>query len=159
MPRNPPGYGKTEINIRARGFLGSESFVQRKPAGEPPESWPGTEPEWAIKWGLEQLGLELDKDFYFQANITGIASHYFSQVDFMIPRYSIAIEVQGEFWHYGLGHERLERDEFRRIQIQGLGYTLIFVDEKDAIERPKFLAEQALMGIDHSRLGNIQRRG
>lgn len=154
VPRNPPGYGTSEVSLRTRGLPGAQNLQRAvEPAGDPPDDWPGTRPEWAFKWALDTLGYEMNEDYYYEFNVAGIGASYYSQFDFVIPAYHIAVEVQGEFWHYSQGHTMLGRDELRRNMAAQFDFTLIFVDEDDVLVRPVFLAEEAIRGIDHSKTG------
>src|SRR3954464_10397340 len=63
----------------------------------PPDSWLGTLPEWAVVWAHLALGLEPDRDFEYQYSIGG------AMVDFYEYDATLAIEIQGLYWHYGLG--------------------------------------------------------
>lgn len=151
-PQNPPGWGTSEITLRTRGLPGAQDMTVQHPAGEPPEGWPGTKPEWAVHWALISLGYEENIDFFYRFNIAGIGSSYYSQFDFVLPDFNIAIEVQGEFWHYAQGHTKIAEDLLRRNLAAQHNYNLIFIDEDAVLERPRYLVEEAIRGIDHSKL-------
>ncbi len=157
-PRNPPGYGTTGISLRSRGLAQAGRLHVMEPAGDPPDEWEGTRPEWAVKWGLDRNGFVINEDYYYDFNVGGFEASYFSKFDFVVPEFQIAIEVQGEFWHYAQGSEVIANDEMRRIAAYTQDYILIFIDENDVLERPEFLVEEALRGVDHSKSG-INRKG
>lgn len=153
VPRAPAGYGLGDISLRNRGLPGAAKLKTMEPAGDPPDWWVGTRPEWAVKWALEKLGYEEGMDWMYRFNLGGIGSSYFSQFDFVVFDFYTAIEVQGEFWHYAQGSEKIANDEMRRVLAATHGFTLIFVDEDDVLERPEFLVREALAGEDHSKAG------
>lgn len=157
IPEEPRGWGRTEVHVRPRGFEGAERFAPRTPAGEPPAWWKaryptGTEPEWAIYWGLIQNGLKPDVDFFYQVVVPGVGSIYYSNLDFFVPDRRIGIEVQGIFWHYVLGSERQQRDITRAALFAREGIQVIYIDSDDAIANPVFYAREAIQGRDHSKL-------
>ncbi len=152
--RNPPGWGRTNINVRAKGSPYTNKLQRPRPAGNAPEWWTGTEPEWCIYWGLEKNGLVAGNDFTYQARLPGVGAGYYSQVDFLILHYNIAIEVQGKYWHYGQKSRKIFTDIFRVSAFAGQGIKVIFIDEKDAYDDPEYYVSEALRGIDHSHVTN-----
>lgn len=153
-PRNPPGWNQTEIAIRQEGFEQAIDFGEREPAGEPPEWWSGTRPEWSVYWGLLRNGLHDGEDFTYKAMLPTVGSSYFSNVDFIVKPFGIAIEVQGEFWHYGQGTDKQINDQIRRALLTQFVLNVIFIDESDALRNPKFYVREALAGRDHSKGGS-----
>ena len=148
--RNPPGWGSTEVSIRGRGFPGAAQFRPIEPAGDPPPEWTGTRPEWAIWWGLTKTGLQPGLDFTYLARLPGVGSGYYSTIDFLVPSYGIGIEVQGKYWHYGQGSDKIFKDMFRVNAFAGQGIKVIFIDEPDALTDPIYFVREALQGNDHS---------
>lgn len=149
--RNPRGWGALTQGSRARGLSGLAGTMQRQePAGDPPEDWMGTRPEWAVQWGLMKAGLVDGLDFTFQARLPGVGASYYSTVDFLITDYNIAIEVQGKYWHYGQGSDKIMTDIFRVNAYAGQGIKVIFIDEPDALADPVYFVREALEGNDHS---------
>lgn len=65
----------------------------------------------------------------------------------------LAINVQGEYWHYELGSEVRARDVIIRQSLAAWGITLIFIDESDLLSDPEYYVRQALNYRDLSRLG------
>jgi very-short-patch-repair endonuclease len=125
----------------------------------PPPDWTlahpvGTEPEWAIYWAHNQLGLFEGIDFTYQDGIFG-HSTLAASLDFLEYDPPLAIEVQGEFAHYKLGASKLVADLDRRLLLESLGFPVIFIDEPDAERDPVFYLTEALKGIDHSKGGSI----
>jgi len=156
VPRNPPGWGRTEVAVRRRSLPFLNSFREQEPAGDPPGWWkaqyPGaTRPEWAVWWGLERNGKQPNLDFVYRQVLMGLGVGYYSTVDFMLPRDNIALEVQGDYWHY-FDAERQYRDIERFNRLTNEGINLIFIDEEDALKRPIWIVQEALALRDHSRL-------
>jgi hypothetical protein len=148
--RNPAGWSSTLRGIRGRGFPGAARLQQQEPAGDPPQDWPGTRPEWAVQWGLERNGLADGEDFTYQARLPGVGTSYYSTIDFLVPDFNIGIEVQGKFWHMGQGSDKILSDIFRVNAYAGQGIKIIFIDEPDALADPIYYVREALEGNDHS---------
>lgn len=157
-PRNPPGWGRATVSLNPRKHPAFNAFRDdREPAGDPPPWWlarypAGTKPEWAVWWGLTANDLEPDLDFTFQGNLPGAGVNYLTTTDYLVPFAAIAIEVQGSFWHYGQGSDKQFHDQMRAAALAKAGYQAIFIDEEDALSRPKHITAEALAGRDHSRL-------
>jgi hypothetical protein len=115
----------------------------------PPPSWLGTLPEWAIFWAHAAIGLELDQDFAYLYKMEEAPNG----VDFFEFDLQMAIEIQGLYWHYGLGAAKQLSDLERKIRIESLGITVIFIDEDHALQDPVYFLREARNGIDHSRAG------
>ena len=157
IPREPRGWGRTEVSVLPRGARVAERFQVEEPAGEPPAWWrerypSGTKPEWAVFWALLQLGFQPDEDFFYLAVVPGVGRTFYSQVDFLLPDFSLGIEVQGIYWHYTLGSRRQERDVFRVAYLTQRGLRIIFIDEDDALRDPLYYVKEALAGNDHSKM-------
>lgn len=119
---------------------------------QPPVTWRGTLPEWAIFWAHLQLGLREGEDFEYvprieraQGNVKG------TQVDFMEFDLNIAIDIQGLFWHYGFSAAQQYADAETRIRIESVGITYIAIDEDDALRDPIYYLREARQGRDYSR--------
>jgi very-short-patch-repair endonuclease len=155
--RNPPGINVRDISVRTKtDFPGVGDYRELDPVGDVPPDIKGrfpniTKPEWGVWLGLLKNGLKPDLDFVYQNTLMGTGVSYYSTVDFMLPEWFIAIEVQGEFWHY-FESERLFRDRERFQQLTNHGINLIFIDEEDALTRPKWIVQEALAMRDHSKL-------
>lgn len=150
---NPPGWNRTEITVRTRGWSGALDLRQPEPAGDPPGWWTGTRPEWAVYWGLNRNGKFAEHgDFLYRAMMPAVGTSYFSTTDFYLPLDDIAIEVQGEYWHYGQGSDKQFHDKQRLIFFKANNIDLIFIDEEDALEDPKYYVEEALARRDHSKV-------
>lgn len=152
--RNPPGWGSLNVRIRGQGFPGALNLKPIEPAGNPPNTWPGTRPEWAVQWGLEHSGLVDGRDFVYQARLPGVGAGYYSTVDFLIYTFGIGIEVQGKYWHYGQGSQKIFTDLFRVSAFASQGIQVIFIDEIDALTDPTYYVKEALLGNDHSHVRN-----
>ena len=127
--------------------------TQRIP--EMPASWQGSEPEWIAYSVLQELGKIPDEDFTYQSPLMGgRLDKGGSIVDFMFKDPpDLAINVQGEYYHYGMGAETSTRDILARVQLASLGIILIFIDESSLQEDPFYYIREALRYRDHSRLG------
>lgn len=154
--RNPPGWGATEINLRGAGAAGVSNLRKPEPAGDPPPEFTGTRPEWAIWWALEKLGKLPGEDFSYEARQPGVGASGQAQVDFLIHSVSIAIEVQGRFWHYGQGSKKVTNDILRVSEFARQGIKVIFIDEPDALSDPIYYVKEALEGNDHSHVNRMR---
>lgn len=149
----PKGWGFTETTLRARGLPEVRQPSRFEPAGDPPEDFPGTRPEWAAYWGLNQNGLHEGEDFTFQGRTPGVERSYYSTLDFVVTDYGIGLEVQGEFWHLGLGNERIANDALRKAMFAAQGLLIISIRESQVLQDPKYIVAEALKGIDLSERG------
>jgi hypothetical protein len=119
---------------------------------DPPDTWRGTRPEWAIFWAHLFLRLKEGEDFEYiprlgnvQGNVKGV------QVDFMEYDLNIAIDIQGIFWHYTISAIKQFNDIQTREHVEGIGITYIAIDEDDALRDPIYYLREARKSIDHSR--------
>jgi hypothetical protein len=122
--------------------------------GDVPAWLVATRPEWAVYWALQRLGKRPGIDFDFQSSLQGGRIERGGMVlDFILfdPQ-NVAINVQGEYWHYQQGSERIARDKIQRASSASMGFTLVYIDESDAIANPLYYTSEALKGIDHSRM-------
>lgn len=121
-----------------------------------PDTFPGTEPEWAIFWAHGQLGLQEGTDFAYRL-ITGGPSFRHAvggiELDFYEFDLNIGIDVQGFFAHYKLGSDKQAADASTEMDIASQGITLIFIDDTDAQADPVYYLKEARDGIDHSLRG------
>jgi hypothetical protein len=118
----------------------------------PPVGFTGSRPEWAILWAHQTLGLREGLDFSYQSAALGGRAAFGGQVvDFQEFRQPLAINVQGTYWHYGQGSDKVMQDQQGRYDLARFGLRLIFIDEDDALQAPVYFLQEALNGIDHSR--------
>jgi hypothetical protein len=117
-----------------------------QPFPDPPDTWTGTLPEWAIYWAHLALGRKPFQDFQYQYSFDGS-----TRFDFFEFNERIAIEVQGLYWHYEFQHAQAINDQLRKIRAEAVGLTLIFIDEDHALTDPIFYLREALAERDHSR--------
>lgn len=124
--------------------------------GPKPTSGPlalATEPEWYVYWALQRLGKRPGIDFEYRHEVKlpwtlALAA----QIDFrMIDGSQIGIEVQGIYWHYERGTEKIRIDEVRRTLLENSGWHIIFLDEDDVLRNPIYYVSEALAGREHSR--------
>ena len=125
------------------------------PSEEPPEWLLATKPEWYCYWALTRLGKIPDVDFSFQSSLIGGRLELGGVVvDFLIyDPPDLGINIQGLHWHYGFGGDRKAHDAMARIQIEGRGIKLVYIDEDMVLRAPLYYVQEALKGIDHSRMG------
>lgn len=124
------------------------------PSEEPPNGLVATKPEWYAYWALTRLGKIADVDFSFQSSLMGGRLQLGGVVlDFLMYNPpDLGINIQGIRWHYGMGGDRKAHDAMARMQIEGLGIKLVYIDEDHILANPVYYVEEALRGIDHSRM-------
>lgn len=125
---------------------GIDAGDQQQPFPDPPDTWTGTLPEWAIYWAHTVLGRKEWQDFQYQ--------YVFDNgtiFDFFEFQEHIAIEVQGLYWHYEFKGHNLADDLLRKIRVEAVGIILIFIDEDHALADPVYYLREALAERDHSR--------
>lgn len=142
---------KFYMPIRTGQRAGTGPVQRRFP--EPPPTWAGSLPEWAIYWAHTVLGLKEHVDFEYLGKVPYASGSGWTQIDFMELDLNIGIEVQGTFWHYqfSVNQEAMDRD--RRIRLESMGLTVIFIDENDALTDPVYYTHEARLGRDHSLVG------
>ena len=122
-----------------------------------PQGWPGSLPEYLVYQSLTETFNKTEGiDFTYQSSLLGgrlfkggvILDFYFYNPP------DLAINVQGEYYHYGMGLTPMQNDRFVRAQMAGEGITLIFIDENDILNNVDHFVEEALNYKDHSRLGS-----
>ena len=120
-----------------------------------PSDWPGSVPEFLVYASLIKQGKVEGVDFNYQSALMGgrldkggvVLDFIFSDPP------DLAINVQGEYYHYGLGATFIQNDLIVRQQMAGQGINLIFIDESDILEDVDYYVRQALNYRDHSQLG------
>ncbi len=143
------GYRPIRTGRRALTTEVKESFPQ------PPASWTGTLPEWAIYWAHLQLGLKVDQDFEYIPRLQRVmGAQKGLQVDFLELDLPIAIDINGLFWHYGFGAAKIVADLETRARVESIGLTYVVIDEDDAIADPIFYLREARLGREHSRVAS-----
>jgi hypothetical protein len=113
-------------------------------------TWKGSKPELAVYLALQQLGLMEGRDFNYQSSVMGGRLEYGGAVlDFVLPGYSLAINVQSVHYHYADPVAR-QRDAIQRASIEATGLRIIYIDEADALRNAVYYVQEALRGVDHS---------
>ena len=122
---------------------------------EPPPDWPGSLPEYLVNEALIELGKEPDLDFFYQSPFAGGRMQRGGLViDFIfVNPPDLAINVQGEYYHYEMGADIKARDLLARAMLAGDGISLIFIDEGDVYRDAVGYTRDALRYRDRSRLG------
>ena len=109
-----------------------------------------SKPEAAIYYALKRLG----EPFSFQTSMMGGREVRGGTVtDFLLSQYALIISVIGFYWHNTPTAKA--RDRIQRIALTSQGYTVIYIDEQDALENPDWYAKEAIRKIDHSRYKEI----
>lgn len=116
------------------------------------EDWTGTLPELLVYQELLRQGLQPGIDFFYQFSIFGGRTERGGAVldFFFIEPPGLAINVQGEYWHYQRGVQHRALDRLRKAQLAGQGITLIYIDAIAAETRTRWVVTQALKFQDHS---------
>lgn len=126
-----------------------------KKYGPKPPEFAGSEPEWIVFNALIDLGKQPGVDFSYQSRLLGgrVERGGFV-IDFEIfnPP-GLSINVQGIYFHYEQGQGVIQKDRLLREMLAAQGTTLIFIDEDDLNENPKYYVSEALRFKDHSFLG------
>jgi len=121
-----------------------------------PPGWEGSLPEYLVYRSLtESFGKIEGVDFTYQSSLLGGRLFKGGVVlDFLFTDPpDLAINVQGEYYHYGMGVTFLQNDILVRQQMAGDGINLIFIDENDILNDVDYYVREALNYKDHSRLG------
>ena len=119
-----------------------------------PDDWPGSLPEYIAYQTFVELGLEPGHDFTYQSPLMGGRLDKGGLIlDFMFPDRNLAVNVQGVYYHYEFGVESKARDTMARAGLAADDITLIFIDDDDLLQDPKYYCREALNYRDHSRLG------
>jgi hypothetical protein len=161
LPRRPslPKVDRPPIFSRAWAGLSDALAPAENLTGPPPQPETGpfaigiaTKPEWYVNWGLQQNDRRIGIDYNYRGEVEFLSSlATAAQLDFtMIDGSQIAIEVQGIHWHYELGFEKIAMDRVRRTELVASGWTVIQIDEDDALRDPVYYVREALAGRDHS---------
>lgn len=114
-----------------------------------------TQPEWYVYWALLHLGKKPNVDFSYRGETSYASLSTRTQLDFTIlDGSSIAIEVQGTFWHYEQGADKIVQDMVRSGQLSS-SWHVIDIDEDDLVGDPSgqaalYYVREALQGRDHS---------
>lgn len=157
--KEPAGWGNTEITVTTGQSSGASNLAPQPVFPPMPEEWKernpsGTVPEWAIFWALLTLGYEENSSFYYQPSFSQQNVTFFTTLDFFLPDEGIGIEIQGEYWHYEQGPDRILKDIQRQQVLAGYDIEVIFIDAEDAETDPIYYAKEAIQGIDHSALAD-----
>ena len=112
---------------------------------DPPEDWMGSRPEFAVFWALTRLKVEFN---YQTSFLGGRLTKGGAIVDFEIPSLNLVINVQSNYWHYG-SSGKIASDKAQRIALEGLGLTVIWIQEDDVLRNPMFYVREALNFREH----------
>lgn len=131
--------------------LAAAEEIERRPFPDPPPFWTGTLPEWAVYWAHApaQRGQE-GVLWGYQTPVGGGYNLAGMVPDFLEFDVRIAININGSYWHYRKGSQPIKNDRLQRLVMQRFDYTLIVIDEEDALADPIHFLKDAIAGIDHS---------
>ena len=121
-----------------------------------PLNWQGSLPEYLVYESLtESFGKLAGVDFTYQSSLLGGRLFKGGVVlDFLFNNPpDLAINVQGEYYHYGMGVTVMQNEIIVRQQMAAEGINLIFIDENDILNDVDYFVREALNYKDHSKLG------
>ena len=121
-----------------------------------PSGWQGSVPEYMVFNSLiTTFNLDPVTDFSFQSVYLGGRLDKGGLIlDFVFENPpDLAINVQGEYYHYGKGKVITQNDMLTREQVASMGINLIFIDESDVLKDVDYYVKEALNYKDHSKLG------
>jgi len=147
--RRSPNQALRNLAARKYGFpiqtgVRPGTVVQANPVPDPPPDWPGTRPEYSIYWAHGELDLTEGRDFIFLAQTRLLNDPASIQVDFLELASLIAIQVDGLFWHTGLGGFKIESDAETDNRLIASGYVPMHINEHNANEDPVWYLREAL---------------
>ena len=119
-----------------------------------PQDWQGSLPEFIVFNQLLDEGLQPGIDFIYQSSLWGgrqARGGRLPDFQFWNPP-DLAFNIQGEYYHYGLGAGVIAEDVLLRSQLAGEGIILIFIDESHILENVSYYVKEALQYRDHSQL-------
>tara|TARA_Y100001963_G_scaffold56656_1_gene79168 strand:- start:389 stop:793 length:405 start_codon:yes stop_codon:yes gene_type:complete len=121
-----------------------------------PSEWSGSAPEYLVYNSLVNTFKKREGiDFTYQSAFMGGRLDKGGVVlDFVFADPpDLAINVQGEYYHYGMGVTFIQNDIIVRQQMAGQGIHLIFIDESDILEDVDYYLREAFNYKDHSQIG------
>ena len=115
------------------------------PFPPPPENWLGSIPEWYAFKALERLNIDFD---YQSSFLGGRLTRGGAILDFFIPSLNLGIAIQSNYWHYS-SSGKIASDKAQRIALEGLGLTVIWIQEDDVLRNPMFYVREAVNFREH----------
>lgn len=151
-----PGRSRTarDIGLYHEPILtsGPRSLRAKAPdADDMPISWGGTDLEFMVDQSLINHGYKPNINFAYQSSLLGGHNLGGIVADFIVFDPPTIINIQGDIWHYGMGQDRIQSDIIQRALLTGLGYQVVFIDQKDIYNNVDYYVEEALKGHDHSK--------
>ncbi len=114
----------------------------------------GSDLEKKVYAWLLKRGYRPNIDFAFQTQLIGLRGVRElgdAVADFLIFKQRLVWRVQGEYWHTGSQEEA--RDKIQKERLEGLGYTVIDLWERDLTNRFEYTMKQAIQGVQLKRDG------
>lgn len=99
-------------------------------------------------WALNRLGFEGRFDFQ-SAFMGGRLERGGAVADFFISDLNLILSVQSDYWHYG-SSGKIASDKAQRIALEGLGITVIWIQEEDVLKNPMFYVREAVNFREHT---------
>lgn len=155
LPRIPLPKLPGERPLRTRGPKALQPALRTQTVSgdqpPPPPPWfPGFLPEWYCYWALQKLGASFD---YQSPLMGGRLEKGGAVVDFLVYLpVEVAIRIQGMYWHYQMGSQKIAYDRLQRAALEASGLRVIDIDEEDILRDPLFYVREALRGVEHSRV-------
>lgn len=120
---------------------------------EPPETWVGSRPEWAIYHALLSLGKKEGVDFTYQSSqLGGRMEKGGAVIDFLFyDPPNLGVNIQSTYYHYREVSQRV-KGAMQRAQLEAYGIKMIYIDEEDALKAPRYFVMEAMAGRDHSQM-------
>lgn len=106
----------------------------------------GSDLEIKVYMWLVKRGYRPTVDFEFQSHMIGGYNRELGDAiaDFLLIKEKIIFRVQGEYWHTGTQEQA--RDTIQKENLQGMGYTVVDLQEQDLKTRFEYTMEQAMRG-------------
>jgi very-short-patch-repair endonuclease len=99
--------------------------------------------DWLLRHGFRP-----NVDFVFQSQLIGLRGVRElgdAIADFFLIKQNLVWRVQGEYWHHTA--EQNARDNMQKQRLEGMGYTVLDLWERDLTNRLDFTLNNAVKGI------------
>lgn len=116
-----------------------DEHPQSSPAGNPPDSFDGSQGEWAIDFAFKQLHYRENVDYYRKFPVPGLDVGGWSQVPFYVPAVDLGVTIVDRIQHSG-------SSELLRAALSTLGAHLVTIEQERAIMAPVPTLLEALGG-------------
>ena len=126
-----------------------------QPLREAPPDWQGSIPEYLVDQELQRRGYQPGIDYVYQSSAFGGRQEIGGKVpDFQFSNPpGLVISVVGEYYHFEKNGGIKQEDTAVREMLAGLNLTVIFIEDRHALQDIRYYVGEALQFRDHSRLG------